>query len=201
MAEGRRRHLVGTIREGRADDRAEVAVVDREPLGEGVVEWQVALVVEAHRIVVGRALATVGLLCGVVHQDEAVIGTGCQRSCGIVEVGFAVAALPVVLEVRPGAVVGIVEGENGAPIVVNIRVGAGVIAGGIPLAPEPIDAGVISGRACSAATVIRRAAGVGEHAKVVVEGMILLHHDDDVVDFAQISVGPRRRSPQAGNGE
>src|SRR5207248_5002508 len=141
--------------------RAEVAVVDREALGEGVVERQVALVVEAHRIVVGRALAAVGLLRGVVHQDEAVIGAECQCPRGIVVVGFAVAALPVVLEVWPDAVPGIVEGEDGAAVVVHVRVGAGVTAGGIPRAAEPVDAGVITGGACPGATVIGRAARVG----------------------------------------
>src|SRR5947207_2317670 len=149
MAEGRRRHLVGTIRGGRADDRAEVAIV-------------------------GRALAAVGLLRGVVHQNEPVVWAERQCAGGIVEVGLAVAARPVVLEIRADAVLGVVEGEDGAAVVIHIRVAAGVVAGGIPRAAEPVDAGVIARGAFSAAAVIRRAAGGGEHAAVVVERMVLL---------------------------
>src|SRR5262249_32570333 len=44
-------------------------------------------------------------------------------------------------------------------------------------------------------TVIGAARRIGERTEVVVEGVVLLHHDDDVLDLAQVavSVGRGRR--------
>src|SRR5262249_21721949 len=146
MAEGRRRHLVRTVRERRTNDRTVVAIVDREALGDAVIEGEIVLVVEAHRVIVGRALAAVDLLLSVVHQDEAVIETACQGICRIVEVGLHVAARPVVLQVWAGAVAGVVKGDARVAVVVGVGVGARVSVVG-PRAGEPVDAGVVGGSA------------------------------------------------------
>jgi len=46
-------------------------------------------------------------------------------------------------------------------------------------------------------SVIRTSRHVGERTKIVVEGMVLLHHDDDVIEFAEISFGARTARTQS----
>jgi hypothetical protein len=51
---------------------------------------------------------------------------------------------------------------------------------------------MISRGARAVSVVIPGAGRVSKHPKVVVEGMILLHHDNDVIDVAEISIGKSR---------
>ena len=52
---------------------------------------------------------------------------------------------------------------------------------------------MIGGQAGAVAVVVGGLRIVGERAEIVVEGMVLLHHDDDVGEFAQFTVGARCR--------
>jgi hypothetical protein len=185
MAERRCRHLVRAVRERLPEDRAEVAIVDREVLGDGVVERQVVLVVEADRVVVGWALAVVDLLRGVVHADEAVVRGEEQRAVGAAVVRLAVAPGPAVVEVGLDAVVRVVEHDGVAVVVVQVGVRAGVVAGD-PGAAQPVDAGVVGGSARS--PVIRRPGRVGQHAEIVIKRVVLLHDDHDVIHVRQGTV-------------
>src|SRR5262245_57141832 len=37
--------------------------------------------------------------------------------------------------------------------------------------------------------MVRTAGSVREHSEVIIEGVVLLHDDDDVIDFVQITLG------------
>ena len=182
-----RRQGVGAVGEGGPDHRGEIPIVDREGLRQRVVEGQVPLVVEPHRVVVGRRLqAVVVLLGGVVHENEPVVRARHQRRRRTHEVRFGVAARPLVLQVRRGAVVLRVEGEHGAAVIVDVRVAAGQIAAA-PRAGEPVHAGVVE--RVARARPVRAAWHVRQRAEVVVEGVVLLHEHDHVLDAVQVTCG------------
>jgi dTDP-4-amino-4,6-dideoxygalactose transaminase len=50
-------------------------------------------------------------------------------------------------------------------------------------AGEAVDATVVGAGTAAVSIVIRAAGSIGESAKIIIKGMVFLHHDDDVVDF------------------
>src|SRR5208337_1695447 len=98
---------------------------------------------------------------------------------------------PRVIQIRSRAVAGIVEGVNDTAVAFYIAVLAGEVSERIDGAGEAIHTGVVvltAGFATGVVSpilvtwcVIRAVWYVGECTEVVVEGMVLLHHDDDVV--------------------
>src|SRR2546425_3816110 len=115
MAEGGGGHQIEAVGNGRTNHVAEVAIVDREGLREGVIVLEVILVVEAHRVVVGWALSggAVMLLGRVVDPDEAVVRTRTGGEVGLREIRLQVTARPGVVQVRGGTVVAVVKHEHG----------------------------------------------------------------------------------------
>ena len=107
----------------------------------------------------------------------------------MVEVCLLVRSGPPVVEIRCGAVVGQLEGAD--PLHPRRRIGvevpvAAVETGPLPLASETVDAAMVASRA--RAGMIWTARHVRQHPEVVVERMVLLHHDDDVVHLAQVAL-------------
>src|SRR5882724_5426075 len=120
----------------------------------------------------------------------------------MVEVGLAVRADPLVIEVGLDAAVRVVEREHGAAVIVEVGVRAVELPRGVDLAAQAVDAGMVVGPATAliiiavivvavASTlagtvvtfgmpgpVIRAPRCIGEGAEVVVERVILLHEDD-----------------------
>ena len=97
MPEQGRGHQIRPVRKGLPDHRAEEAVVDREGLRQRVVERQIVLRVEAHRVVVGGGLdAVVGLPLrgGVVLTHEPIGGPEESRRLGMLEEELLVTAFP-----------------------------------------------------------------------------------------------------------
>ncbi len=78
--------------------------------------------------------------------------------------------------------------DDGA-VVVGIGIRASELAGGIYLASQAIHALMVFRRARAVSVVIRSPGRVGKQTKIVVIRMILLHHDNDVIHFGEISVG------------
>ena len=113
------------------------------------------------------------------------------------EVRLVVRPDPAVIEIGNDAAAVVVEGEHDAVVVVAVGVEADqLVVGGE--AGQPVDAAVIVLAAAvvvaiaipiAARMVVGAARRIGERAEVVVERMVLLHHDDDVIDLSQIAVG------------
>jgi hypothetical protein len=80
-----------------------------------------------------------------------------------------------------------VECEDLATVGVHIGVGAAQRAIARHLAGQAVDAAVVVGAAAAGvpivavARMVDAARHVGQRAEVIVEGMIFLHHDDDVL--------------------
>src|SRR5205823_726213 len=97
----------------------------------------------------------------------------------------------------------IVEGSHTMALWAGIAVLADEISRhGRRLAREAVDAGVVVGRARTSSprapgTVVRRVGHVRQHPEVIVERVVLLHHDDDVIDVLQVAVGTRRRGAES----
>src|SRR5207248_10227966 len=73
-------HKIGAVRKRRTEHRGEVAIVDGEFLRQVVVERNVVLVVEPHRLVFRRVLGPVVDLSGeVIDSDEAITQNACER--------------------------------------------------------------------------------------------------------------------------
>jgi hypothetical protein len=98
-----------------------------------------------------------------------------------------------VIQIGSRAVAGVVEGVYDAAVTFYIRVRACEVSERIDAAGQTVHAGVVVLTAASltvfpvlpvflvTGAVIRTPGNVGERAEIVVEGMILLHHDDDVI--------------------
>src|ERR1051325_11135983 len=190
MAERRRGQEVGAIGECRAEERREEPIADREVLGEVVVERDLVGGVVPHGVVLAVVLLGLG-----VDADEAVHWCAAARGVGVGEVGLAVHAGPAVIEVGLDAAVGVVEREHRAAAGVDVAIAAVQGAGGVGGAAQAVDTAMVVAAAAGAAIsvavvpviagarrVVRRARGIGQHAEVVVERVVLLHDDDDVLD-------------------
>src|SRR5262249_57656708 len=120
-----------------------------------------------------------------------------QHVVDLPEVPLLVAAVPAVLEVGTGTQTGIVKRSDGATEVAAVAVAAGEHPRVLwRLAGQAVDAGVVGLRAgmTSLGAVVRRARDVGQRPEVIVEGVVLLHHHDDVIHLVEVAIGPRRRS-------
>ena len=106
-------------------------------------------------------------------------------------------------EVRADTAACVVKNRNNLAVFIGVAVRAGKVAADVEVAGESIDAGVVIFRAAGSTVVaikadvtvglvIRTPWGQGESTKVVVEGMVLLHDDDDVLYFVQIASGARQ---------
>src|SRR5215510_9918433 len=80
--------------------------------------------------------------------------------------------------------------------IINIGVQTNKVAGGIGPAGKAVDAAVVASPAAVhviavaitvARSMVRTAGRICQRAEVVVKGMILLHHDDDVLNLVQVT--------------
>src|SRR5262249_22805511 len=176
-------------RERRTEDRTEVAIADREGLREVVVEREIVVVVVPHRVPIERLLGTFGFR---VDLDEPVVGARVQRRRGSPEIALLVASDPAVVEIRTRTEAWFVERVNYLAKVTGVAVATDEGPGRrLPLARQPVDTRAV-GRITSleaAPGVVRCVRNISENAEVVVEGVVLLHRDDDVFRVAQISIG------------
>jgi hypothetical protein len=195
VTERRGGERVGAVGEGRPQQRREIPVVDGEGLRQPVVEGQVVLGVEPHRLVFGRALTQdVRLLGGVVHQHEAVVEWRPQRVAGVREIRLHVTAQPLMVEVRLHAIILQMKGRDERAVIIEVGVEAPQLVGGVTLAGEPIDACMLVVLARPAA--VGTASDIGQRAEIVVERVVLLHQDDDVFHPAEITIGTGRGRPE-----
>ena len=166
---GRERHQ--PVRVGRAEDRAVVAVADRERVGQGVIERQLGA---------GE----------VAHGDRAVVVAVGRQVGGDERVHRP--AVPAVVLAAPAVVdvVGVVA-VLGRRLVLQVE-RLGVAGRGDP------DAGLVAVLVEDAGERVRvgEACHPGQGAEVVVEAAVLLHQDHDVLDVAQ-----RRGAGGAGGGD
>src|SRR5262245_28758724 len=106
------------------------------------------------------------------------------------------AVYPAVREVQTRTVPRVMERSDDPMSVASIPVRADERSP-FHLAGQAVDAGVVGvdARAVSPppGTVVGRAGHVRQHAKVIVERAVLLHHDDDVRDVLQVAIGTDRR--------
>ena len=72
-------------------------------------------------------------------------------------------------------------------IVVRIRIRAVQIPRWVGCTSQAVHTLVIVH--CTSAVVVRTPRCLTKHTKVVVKGMVLLHHDDDVLKILQVSIG------------
>src|SRR5262249_14855415 len=102
----------------------------------------------------------------------------------------------------------IMESQDRVSVVVNVRVEAGQVARVIFDTGESIHTAMVIFPATTIVTVpiavsvsrvIRTVRRISQRPKVVVKGMILLHHDDDVLDSLQIAPTRHYRVPQQRN--
>ena len=93
------------------------------------------------------------------------------------------------VQVGTGAVIVQMKGADEAAV--SPRVGVAARERPVLLrAGESVDTGMVVGAARAGA--VWRARRVRQDAEVVVEGMVLLHHDDDVIHALQTVVRARR---------
>jgi hypothetical protein len=184
-------------------------VAEGEVLRQAIIERQLVLVVERHRLVFDRRLrADVGL---VGREHEPVAPEMLQRVVGIGEVGRFMDGDPTVVDIGNGAAPRVVEGEDGAAVAVEVRIAAQEGAAGGDLACQAVDAAVIVGQAAFGAIavavlvviavdharpVVGPARHIGQGPELIVEGMVLLHHDDDVLQVPQVAIGQGRPGSQ-----
>jgi hypothetical protein len=84
---------------------------------------------------------------------------------------------------------GIVEREYGRAVVIEVGVRTGEITAQVGCAGEAINAVMVARQAGSIRVVIRAAGSIRERSEVIVEGMVLLHDDDNVFDILQVALG------------
>ncbi|MDX6464856.1 MAG: hypothetical protein QOE55_8553 [Acidobacteriaceae bacterium] len=202
MAERGGGHEIGAVGEGGSEDGGEVAVVDGELLRQIVVEGDFALGVEVHGLIFGGVFCSgrVDLFGHVVDAHEAVSQEVLEGVVGVIEVGFAMGGEPAVVEVGADAAARVVKDGDDLAVFIDVAVRADEVAADVELAGESVDAGVVIFRAAGsvvAAIVVTVMLGlvIGttrrqcEGSEVVIEGVVLLHDDDDVLDLAQVAVG------------
>src|SRR5580692_5342183 len=144
MAEGGGGQQIGAVGKGGAEDRGEVTIADGELLGEVVIEGNVSLRVETHGLIVGCGFDAVVVLLGdVIDADEPVAFDVVKRVHGMEEVDLFVGLEPGMIEVGAGAAAIVVEGKDGAAVVVGVGVEAGDVAGFVGFASQAVDAVVI----------------------------------------------------------
>ena len=177
MPEGRGGEQVRAVRERLREHRGEIAIVDGELAGQVVIEGNLLLRVETDGLVLERALADVVLLGFVVHSHEPVRRT-VQRLIRRGVVHLPVRADPGMVEVRLHAPVPEVESAHCCAAQVGVVVRA---------------AGVIAFAAWAGGCAVGAARRVRQCAEVIVEGMVLLHEDENVLHFVHVSVGSGRR--------
>src|SRR2546429_4402302 len=105
-------------------------------------------------------------------------------------------ARPAMVEIRASAQLRLMKGSDGAPIIVQVRVGASDYVCASHWAPQAVDASMVVGaRSRVRRRVIRETTDVRQLSQIVIEGMFFLHHDDHVLDMMQIAlpVGRKRR--------
>jgi hypothetical protein len=105
------------------------------------------------------------------------------------EVDLFVGLKPGMIKVGAGAAPVVVEGKDGTAVVVEVGVEAGDVAGFVGFAGQAVDAVVVVFPTAPEFVVVGAAWGIGERAEVIVEGVVLLHDHDDVLDFVHITVG------------
>ena len=211
MAEGGGGHKVRAVGEGGSEDGGEVAVVDGELLGEIVVEGDFALGVEVHGLIFSGVFYSgrIDLFGHVVDADEAVGEEVLERVVGVIEVGFAMGGEPAVVEIGADAAARVMKDGDDLAGFIFVAVGADEVAADVEVAGESVDASVVvfgAARGVVAATLVTVMLGlvIGttrsecEGSEVVIEGVVLLHDDDDVLDLAQVAVGAGRARKDQG---
>jgi hypothetical protein len=104
-----------------------------------------------------------------------------------------------VLEVRRRAVVLIVKREHDGAVIVEVGIRATEAAIAVKRAAQSIDTAVVVLGART--TMIWGFGNVWQHAEVIIEGMVLLHDNDDVVDAMNIPFGVKRWTAEQGRRE
>src|ERR1700739_1300117 len=94
-----RSHEIGAVGEGRSHNRRKIPVVDPEVLRQAVIERDLVLVIERHRLVIRRALRTINLLRQVVLAHEAVSQKISQAFVRVQKIGFLMRWKPRVVEI------------------------------------------------------------------------------------------------------
>src|SRR5258708_17221632 len=176
MAEGSRRDFIRTVWESVTEDGTEEGIVCREVFREVVVEGEIGLRVEAHRVIAVRSLGTairLPLRGLVVANHEAVIRTGKDCCRRIVEVGLDMTPRPGVIQIRSRAVARLVESAYDSAVVVQVGIRASEVPARIDGAGQTIDTTVIA--VLAGAAMIRAGGGVRQCGAVGIERMSLLH--------------------------
>jgi hypothetical protein len=129
MAERGCRQQIEAVGNRRADDVTVVMVVDREGLGERVVERQIVFIVEAHGLIFDRALDAIVRLFGqIVDANKTVVGARFKHVVRCTVVALLVTTRPAVIEVRRRAIVVGVKRHDRWTGIVRIRIGTGIRA-------------------------------------------------------------------------
>jgi hypothetical protein len=80
------------------------------------------------------------------------------------------------------------ESPDYRAVIVQIGVPATEIAQRIGAAGEAVHASVIGCGARAVSVPVRTAGCINENPKVIVKRMVLLHHDDDVIDLLKVNI-------------
>src|SRR5271169_4983758 len=120
-----------------------MAVAHRERLGQPVIERQIALVVITHSVVVAKIRRSGDLLGLGVDGHKAVVERQKERLRRIEKVRLHMTTLPVMLQIRTGTVVVIVECKYQSEVFVEVEVEAEKISIKIETT-QSVDAGVIT---------------------------------------------------------
>jgi hypothetical protein len=86
-----------------------------------------------------------------------------------------------------------------AAIVIQVGIRASKISARVLGATQAVNASVIGVFAGPISIVIRAAWRISERTKIIIERMILLHDDDDVIDFVNVALGKTRLHPDDAN--
>src|SRR5215469_5762404 len=126
MPERGSRHQIGPVGKSRPENGSKVAVVEREGRSQRVIKGNVILGVEAHSLVFSGAFdSVVELRGGVVDAHETILERVEEGVVGLEKVGLLMRPEPAVVQVRWGAALGVMEGENQVTVVLEVGVRAG----------------------------------------------------------------------------
>src|SRR4029077_13286052 len=97
-------------------------------------------------------------------------------------------AQPGMIEIGRHASPGLMERKHRSAVVIEVGVETRQIASGVHLARQSIHAVVVFLSASARRRVIRAPWCIGQGPEVIVERVVLLYHDDHMLDFVYVTV-------------
>jgi len=192
MSERRGSHQIRAIGKGRPQNGRKVTVADGELLRQVIIKRNVRLIVKADGLIVdGGFDSIIDLLGTVVHANEPVIQALPKSVLRIQIISFLMCGEPRVVQVGDNASARFVKREHLRATIIEVGIETLQCSGRVQHARQTVYAGMVVWltAAVSGGRVVGTARRITEGPEIIVEGVIFLHHYDDVIDFVQARLG------------